>query len=190
MRDIEHWPDWTPTVRKVRRLDKGPLGVGSRALIWQPKLPPAMWRVTELDDARRSFTWETRSPGMRLQARHRVEDVGNGSRATLSIQFSGFLGPLFARLTRDLNHRYLALEAKGLRECSEGGSNRAGLEALSETWCEGIDRQAKAPAPHSARRKAGDKDRLPRLKSASPHGRSRVLGYPDREAEDYNRYER
>jgi energy-coupling factor transporter transmembrane protein EcfT len=56
---------------------------------------------------------------MRLQASHWVEETGNTSRATLSIRFSGLLGPLFARLTRNLNDRYLALEAKGLRESSE-----------------------------------------------------------------------
>jgi len=123
MRDVERWPDWTPTVRRIRRLDQGPLAVGSRIVVWQPKLPPAKWKVTELDDVRRSFTWETRSPGMRLQARHWVEETGNTSRATLSIRFSGPLGPLFARLTRNLNNRYLALEAKGLRECSEGNRN-------------------------------------------------------------------
>ena len=121
MRDVERRPEWTPTVRKIHRLDAGPLAVGSRLVIWQPKLPPARWKMTELDDARRSFTWETRSPGMRLQARHWVDEAGNTSRATLSIRFSGLLGPLFARLTRNLNDRYLLLEANGLRERSEGG---------------------------------------------------------------------
>ncbi|MGD0136200.1 MAG: SRPBCC family protein [Bryobacteraceae bacterium] len=120
IRDVESWPEWTPTVKKIRWLDKGSLAVGSSALIWQPKLLPAKWKVTELDDSQRSFTWETRGPGMRLYARHWVEGAGNTSRATLSIQFSGPLGPLFARLTRKLNDRYLALEAKGLRERSEG----------------------------------------------------------------------
>src|SRR5262249_33627707 len=120
MRDIERWPDWTPTVRKIRRLDTGSLQVGSRVLIWQPKLLPPKWKVIEFDDAQRSFTWETRGPGMRLEARHWVEEAVDGSLATLSLQFSGLLGPLFARLTRDLNHRYLALEAKGLKEHSEG----------------------------------------------------------------------
>ena len=119
MRDVESWPEWTPTVKKIRRLDTSSLAVGSRAIIRQPKLPPAKWRVTELDESRKSFTWETRGPGMRLQSRHWVEGSGNTSRATLSIQFSGPLGPLFARLTRNLNNRYLALEAKGLREHSE-----------------------------------------------------------------------
>jgi uncharacterized membrane protein len=124
MRDVERWPEWTPTVTSVRRLDGGPLAVGSRVVIRQPKLPPARWRVTELDEAGRNFTWTTRGPGMRLEARHWVEDHGQRSRATLSIQFSGVLGPLFARLTRDLNERYLALEAEGLKERSEGAGQK------------------------------------------------------------------
>jgi uncharacterized membrane protein len=121
MRDVERWPDWTPTVRRVRRLDPGPLAAGSRAIIWQPKLLPAKWEVTQLDDLQRSFTWITRAPGMLLEARHRVEDLGGRSRAVLSLQFSGPLGPLFARLTSNLNDRYLALEAGGLKQRSESG---------------------------------------------------------------------
>jgi hypothetical protein len=124
MRDVEHWREWTPTVKKIQLLDPGSLAVGSRAIVWQPRFPPAKWKVIELDESRRSFTWETWSPGMRLEARHWVEDSGNGSRATLSIQFSGLLGPLFARLTRNINDRYLAIEARGLRERCEAGSNQ------------------------------------------------------------------
>jgi uncharacterized membrane protein len=123
MRDIERWPEWTPTVTSIRRLDGGPLAVGSRALIRQPKLPPAKWQITELDEEERSFTWMTRGPGMRLKAKHWVEDNVGGSRATLSIQFSGLFGPLFARLTRKLNERYLVLEANGLKERSESATS-------------------------------------------------------------------
>jgi uncharacterized membrane protein len=122
MREIERWPEWTPTVASIRRLDGGPLAVGSRVLIRQPSLPTAKWQVTALNEEERSFAWLTRGPGMRLHARHWVEDNGRGSRATLSIQFSGFLGPLFATVTRKLNERYLALEAKGLKERSEGST--------------------------------------------------------------------
>jgi uncharacterized protein YndB with AHSA1/START domain len=113
MSDIERWPEWTPTVTRVERLDRGPLGVGSRVRILQPKLPPAVWEVTELD-AGRSFTWVTRSPGVRVTAQHRVEPTPDGSRVTLSLAFSGLLGRVVARLTRSLNQRYLALEAEGL----------------------------------------------------------------------------
>lgn len=130
MSDIERWPEWTPTVTSIQRVDRGPLAIGSRARIRQPKLPPAEWQVTELDQGR-SFTWITCRLGVRVTARHRVEANEGGSRARLSIQFSGVLGPLVARLTRDLNERYLALEARGLRERSEAstGSPRVHRES-------------------------------------------------------------
>lgn len=57
---------------------------------------------------------------MRVQARHWIEETGNTSRAILSIRFSGLLGPLFARLTRNLNDRYLALEAKASGNAARG----------------------------------------------------------------------
>src|SRR5262245_39234818 len=87
MRDVESWPKWTSTVRSVQRLERSPLGVGSRALIRQPKLPPAVWQISALDDSGRSFSWVTRSPGVRVTARHWVEAHASGSRVTLSIQF-------------------------------------------------------------------------------------------------------
>jgi uncharacterized protein YndB with AHSA1/START domain len=127
MSDIERWPEWTPTVTSIQRLDRGPLAIGSRVRIRQPKLPPAEWKVTELDEGR-SFTWVTRSPGVRVTARHGVEANQGGSRATLSLQFSGLLGPLVACLTRGLTERYLCLEARGLRERSEGSTGSPRLE--------------------------------------------------------------
>lgn len=115
--DVQRWPEWTPTVTRIERLDQGPLAVGSRARIRQPKLPPAVWQVSEILEGR-SFTWVTQSPGVSVIARHTVEPAVNGARATLSIGFAGLLGPLVARWTRRLNERYLALEAQGLRERS------------------------------------------------------------------------
>jgi uncharacterized protein YndB with AHSA1/START domain len=123
MRDVERWPTWTSTVTHVRPLDGGPLAAGKRYVIRQPKQLPAKWTLTELDDKRRSFTWITRGPGMQLDAWHRVDAIGTGSRATLSIHFSGVLGPLFARLTSRMNDEFLAIEAKGLKERSEAQTN-------------------------------------------------------------------
>jgi hypothetical protein len=45
--------------------------------------------------------------------------TGSGSRATLSLQFTGLFGPLAGLLTRGLNDRYLKLEAAGLKRQSE-----------------------------------------------------------------------
>lgn len=118
--DVERWPEWTPSVTRVERLDGGPLAVGSRVRIRQPKLLPVVWQVTELREGQ-GFIWVTRSPGVRVVARHSVEPAPGGARATLSVQFSGLLARIVARLTRGLNQRYLALEAEGLRGRSTAG---------------------------------------------------------------------
>lgn len=115
---IEDWPQWTPSVRSVERLDAGPLAVGSRARIRQPKLLPAVWRITSIEKGG-AFTWVTRSPGLSVTARHVVEAAPDGSRATLSIRFEGLLAPLVAVLTHRLNNRYLGLEGAGLKRRSE-----------------------------------------------------------------------
>src|SRR5271166_4994448 len=117
--DVERWPEWTSTMTSVRRMDGGPFAVGSRARVRQPKLLPAVWQVTELDP-KKSFTWVTRSPGVQIKAGHWVEADGAGSKVTLSLQFSGLLGTLAARVYGDLSERYLATEAKGLSKRCEG----------------------------------------------------------------------
>jgi uncharacterized membrane protein len=118
IRDIEHWSEWTPTIISIRLLDPGPLAVGTRAIVHQPKLLAARWQVTEIEDGR-GFTWITASPGLLVTARHYVEGAGTSSRVTLSLDFSGPLGGVVGRLTRGLNARYLALEAQGLKKRAE-----------------------------------------------------------------------
>src|SRR5690349_2547404 len=120
IRDVERWHEWTPSVKSIRIIGGGPLRVGSRAWVRQPKFPPAQWQVTELDDARRTFTWASWTPGMRVVAFHGAEPEGAGSRARLSISYSGLLGGLFGRATRGITERYLGLEANGLKRRSEG----------------------------------------------------------------------
>jgi len=116
--DIEHWPDWTPTVTRARRLGSSPVGVGSRVLIEQPKLPPALWVVESLEPGR-SMTLKSGLPGMRVIAHHRLEPFGAGCRVTLSVRFEGLFGGALARWTGDLNDRYLELEANGLKRYCE-----------------------------------------------------------------------
>jgi uncharacterized membrane protein len=115
--DLERWPEWTPSVTSVERLEPGPLAVGTRARVRQPKLSPAVWEVTQLNEGR-SFTWVTRHPGVRVTGLHQLEPTATGTRATLAVRFSGMLGPVVAWLTRGLNQRYLGFEANGLRERS------------------------------------------------------------------------
>jgi uncharacterized membrane protein len=118
MSDVEAWPSWTASVTSVELLDDGPLRVGSRARIRQPRLPVATWQVTELVPGS-WFTWVARGPGLRTTGRHEVGAAGDWSTATLTLDQQGLLGGFMGRLTRDLTERYLRLEADGLKRRSE-----------------------------------------------------------------------
>jgi uncharacterized membrane protein len=120
MTDVERWPAWTPTVTSVERLDTGPLKVGSRVRIRQPRLPVALWTVTALD-AERYFEWQNRAPGVKAAAGHRVEARGNQTtRVTLTLGWTGWLAPLIRLLYGRLARRYVQTEAESLkRRCEE-----------------------------------------------------------------------
>ena len=114
MSDVERWPEWTPSVTSITRLDAGPFMVGSRARIRQPKLPPALWTVSAIEPGR-SFTWISKGPGILVTAHHSIDPHAGGSRVTLSIRYEGLLAKLVAWMTSDINERYLAMEANGLK---------------------------------------------------------------------------
>jgi uncharacterized membrane protein len=120
--DVEHWPDWTASISSVQRLDHGPFGVGSRALIKQPKLARMVWTVTGMQP-NRSFTWTTGSVGVTTIAGHEItEKPGGGVTATLFIQETGWLGPLVGRLLDGLTRRYIDMEVRGLKRRAEAVS--------------------------------------------------------------------
>ena len=83
--DVERWPELTQSMRSVRRLDDGPIRVGSEATVRQPRLPSARWRVTEMEPDRR-FAWETSAGGVTTVGDHLVEPDGTGSRITLTLR--------------------------------------------------------------------------------------------------------
>jgi uncharacterized membrane protein len=118
MFDVENWPAWTPSVRSVRLLDRGPLTIGSRVRIQQPKFPPAVWRITQIEPGRR-FTWESAAPGLRVVAIHTIIDTTTGSRVTLTLEYHGLFGQIFERMTWAVSRRYLEYEASGLKQQSE-----------------------------------------------------------------------
>jgi uncharacterized protein YndB with AHSA1/START domain len=119
--DVEHWPEWTPTMISVERLDTGPFRVGSSARIRQPKLRPTVWRVTDLED-NRSFTWVTSGPGFRMRAGHSVRAAGAGSHVELSFEITGFMAPLLSLLYGGLTREYVTTESQKLKARSESAA--------------------------------------------------------------------
>jgi uncharacterized membrane protein len=117
--DVEQWPSWTASVTSVERLDDGPLRVGSRARVRQPRLPVAVWEVTELVPGQ-SFTWVARGPGVRTTGTHRVTPVAEGKvMVTAILDQAGLFGPIAGLMTRGLTQRYLNTEVQGLKEHCE-----------------------------------------------------------------------
>ena len=118
MVDVAHWPEWTPTIRSVQRLDEGEFRVGSRARIRQPKLPSAVWELSSLEPGR-EFTWQNVSPGLWSVGGHRVEPENGGTSVTLWIEQTGLMAPLLALFYGSLTQRYVRTEAESLKKRCE-----------------------------------------------------------------------
>src|SRR5690242_19461081 len=120
MIDVERWPEWTSSVTSVEVLDGGPLRVGSRARIRQPRLAAAVWTVTTIEPGR-YFEWRSVLPGLTSIGGHRVEAQGSDrSRVRLSVEWKGMLAPLINLIYGDLSRRYVDTEAEGLKRRAEG----------------------------------------------------------------------
>ncbi|GAB3932307.1 hypothetical protein GCM10029976_038030 [Kribbella albertanoniae] len=116
--DVERWPEWTPTIESVERLDEGRIHVGARTRIRQPKLPVAVWEVTELVEGE-YFEWISTGPGIKTTGGHRVITTPEGTVATATVIQEGPIGWLFGTLYAGLTRRYIATETEKLKEFTE-----------------------------------------------------------------------
>jgi uncharacterized membrane protein len=117
LEEVRGWPQWTASMSEVEPLADGPLAVGSEVRVKQPRLPAAVWEVTELEPGR-SFTWVNRSPGMTSTGEHAIEPAGE--RCVVRLRFTQ-AGPLsvLALPFLPLTKRYVDLEAQGLKRRAE-----------------------------------------------------------------------
>jgi len=130
--DVERWPEWTPTMQKIERLEDGPLAAGSTARIEAKGGPPSVWTVTELTDGR-SFTWESSARGVKLVAWHLIEPDGDGSKVTLGVRMTGLMATLLGPFLRSLAKRNVRTEAEGVkRRCEGGQASHGGAEGAGQ----------------------------------------------------------
>jgi hypothetical protein len=120
---VEHWPQWTPTMKRVERIDRGPFGVGSRARIWLTGMPRStVWEVTSLV-AQRSFSWRSRLlPGVASLAEHELMVDGVETRLTLRLAWTGVMTEVLSPLLGRTSKRNLEREAEGLKRYCEPGT--------------------------------------------------------------------
>ena len=117
---VEDWPRLTPTtMTSVERLDSGPLRVGSPVRIKQPRQRATVWTVGRLD-APNEFEWSTKTMGMRMTARHRLEPTSSGCRNTLTVDITGGLSGIVGRLIGSTIAKTIATE----NECFQREAER------------------------------------------------------------------
>lgn len=117
--DVERWPEWTKSMSEVKILGHGPLALGTRVRIKQPRLPPIVWEVTEIAPGH-SFAWKATMPGATTIADHRLAPGSQGgTTVTLSIRRSGPLAGLLDLVFKRVTREYVALEAEGLKRRCE-----------------------------------------------------------------------
>jgi uncharacterized membrane protein len=116
--DLEAWPEMTASTTSVERVEPGPLEVGARVRIKQPRLPVTEWTVTEVVEGQR-FVWESTAPGVRTSAAHTLLDVPGETTLRLEIEQHGPLSGAVGFLFRSMTHRYLDWEAQGFKARAE-----------------------------------------------------------------------
>ena len=116
--DVRRWPEWTRSISRVEPLEEGPMRLHSRVRMIQPKLRPAIWRITEFSEGDK-FVWVSKSPGVMVTGGHFVRPGRDGTTVTLTLDMTGILSGIVASLAGKLTEEYMSYEIEGLKRRSE-----------------------------------------------------------------------
>ena len=116
--DVERWPEMTPTMTSVERLDHGPLAPGSEARIEQPGQRTRVWRVVRVENGA-DFAWSTRIGHLAVTGCHELTAIEEGTRNTVAIEMEGFGAGLLGRLGRKRALGLLSQENEGFKAAAE-----------------------------------------------------------------------
>ena len=119
--DLAAWPEITPTMTSVERLDAGSLKVGSRALVKQPGQRPRVWTVTRLVPGE-IFAWSAPFLGTTMTATHQLAPTASGTRNTLTVDIVGRCAPIVGGLLRRPVRRAITTENEGFKNAAESRS--------------------------------------------------------------------
>jgi hypothetical protein len=118
--ELGRWNRWTKSITEMSILNNDQPIQGARIKVLQPKLPPAIWTITEIDRDK-ALIWEKKSFGLRMLSEHLILNGADETSVTIRITYEGPLAGLFYRFTRNLTDRYMTMEINGLKgECEKG----------------------------------------------------------------------
>jgi hypothetical protein len=95
--DVEHWPDWTPTVLEAKALTGSGLVPGARYRVVQPKLRPAIYEGTE-SIPNRNFTCVQKFAGAAFTAEHFIRAGARETEVELAFASGGLLANIAAAI--------------------------------------------------------------------------------------------
>lgn len=116
--DVESWPEHTPTMTKVERLESGPIGLGSTALVKQPGQRAKVWTVTTFEPER-CFAWSTSAMGTTMTGSHQLTENGMGTSQTLTVDIEGRFSSIVGVLVRGPIAKAIAQENRGFKTVAE-----------------------------------------------------------------------
>ena len=99
LNDVEEWPRWIPSLKKIEKVTKGPLGVGSQVLVVAKSLITVnlLMTITEFVAGRR-VAMEGKVLGVRMTRYYEMEPVGQDrTKLTAGGEVSGLLAFLVRR---------------------------------------------------------------------------------------------
>ncbi len=98
LNNVEEWPKWIPSLKKIEKVSEGPLGVGSRVLVVARSLITVnlLMTITEFVPGR-SVVMEGKVLGVRMKRYYEMEPVNGRARLTAGGEVSGLLSFLVRR---------------------------------------------------------------------------------------------
>ena len=99
VKNVEEWPSWIPSLKKIEKVTKGPMDVGSRVLVVAKSLITVnlLMTITEFVPGRR-VVMEGKVLGMKMTRYYELEPVAqNKAKLTAGGEVSGLLAFLVRR---------------------------------------------------------------------------------------------
>jgi len=99
LKNVEEWPKWIPSLKKIEKVTQGPLGVGSQVLVVAKSLITVnlLMTITEFVAGRR-VVMEGGVLGVKMTRYYEMEPVGqNKAKLTAGGEVSGILAFLVRR---------------------------------------------------------------------------------------------
>ncbi len=114
--EVESWKEWDSEVKESTL--SGDFIVGSLGLLIPTKGPKAKFKLTEVT-LNKSFTSQANLPLCIMEFHHLLEGIGDSTKVTHSVTFSGTTSFIFSRLIGQQIKKSLPTTLRGLKNLCE-----------------------------------------------------------------------